>query len=81
MAITLCFFFVEEVLRGATGMPRAVVDLLVQRGLRPVILELGLSDEHELTELDVEVRRHLADPYTVSLMHLLVVTWVRKPSR
>jgi SAM-dependent methyltransferase len=51
------------------------------RSLRPVILELGLSDEHELTELDAEVRRHLADPHTVSLMHLLVVAWARKPSR
>jgi SAM-dependent methyltransferase len=50
------------------------------RSLRPVILELGLSDEHELTELDTEVRRHLADPHTVALMHLLVVTWARKPS-
>jgi hypothetical protein len=51
------------------------------RSLRPVILELGLSDEHELTELDAEVRRRLADPHTVSLMHLLLVTWARKPSR
>jgi SAM-dependent methyltransferase len=51
------------------------------RSLRPVILELGLADEHELIELDTEVRRHLADPHTVALMHLLVVTWGRKPSR
>jgi ubiquinone/menaquinone biosynthesis C-methylase UbiE len=51
------------------------------RSLRPVILELGLSDEQELAALDTEVRRHLADPHTVTLMHLLVVTWARKPFR
>jgi len=50
------------------------------RSLRPVILELGLSDERELTELDQEVREHLADPGTLSLAHLLVVTWGRKPA-
>jgi SAM-dependent methyltransferase len=48
--------------------------------LRPVILELGLSDERELAELDRAVREHLADPHTVALAHLLVVTWGRKPA-
>ena len=32
------------------------------RSLRPVILELGLSDERELAEVDRAVRAHLADP-------------------
>jgi SAM-dependent methyltransferase len=50
------------------------------RSLRPVILELGLSDERELAELDRAVREHLADPRTVALAHLLVVTWGRKPA-
>ena len=49
------------------------------RSLRPMILELGLSDEPELSELDQAVRAHLADPRTLTLAHLLVVTWGRKP--
>jgi ubiquinone/menaquinone biosynthesis C-methylase UbiE len=50
------------------------------RSLRPMILELGLSDERELAELDRAVREHLADPRTLTLAHLLVVTWGRKPA-
>jgi trans-aconitate methyltransferase len=49
------------------------------RSLRPMILDLGLSDERELSELDRAVREHLADPRTLALAHLLVVTWGRKP--
>jgi SAM-dependent methyltransferase len=49
------------------------------RSLRPMILDLGLSDERELTELDRAVREHLADPRTLALAHLLVVTRGRKP--
>jgi trans-aconitate methyltransferase len=51
------------------------------RSLRPMILDLGLSDERELTELDRAVREHLADPRTLALAHLLVVAWARKPHR
>jgi SAM-dependent methyltransferase len=50
------------------------------RSLRPMILELGLSDERELAGLDRAVREHLADPRTVALAHLLFVTWGRKPA-
>lgn len=50
------------------------------RSLRPVILELGLSDERELTELDRTVREHLADPRTLMIAHLLLVAWGRKPT-
>ena len=50
------------------------------RSLRPVILELGLSGEPELTELDRAVRQHLADPRTLVMTHLLVVAWGRKPA-
>jgi len=49
------------------------------RSMRPMILELGLSDEPELAELDRAVREHLADSRTVCLAHLLVVAWGRKP--
>ena len=48
--------------------------------LRSVILELGLSGEPELTELDKAVRQHLADPRTLVMTHLLVVAWGRKPA-
>jgi SAM-dependent methyltransferase len=54
-------------------------DLL--RSLRPMVLELGLSDEQELDEVDRAVREHLADPHTVVMSHLLVVAWARKPAR
>jgi ubiquinone/menaquinone biosynthesis C-methylase UbiE len=50
------------------------------RSLRPVILDLKLCDERELTELDRAVREHLADPRTLMMPHLLVVAWGRKPS-
>jgi hypothetical protein len=49
------------------------------RSLRPMVLELGLSDEHELTELDDAVRAHLADPRTLMMPHLLVVARDRTP--
>jgi hypothetical protein len=50
------------------------------RSLRPVILDLGLCDEAELTELDRSVRAHLADPRTLTMPHLLFVAWGRKPA-
>jgi SAM-dependent methyltransferase len=57
---------------------RTVLPDLV-RSLRPMILELGLSDERELAELDRAVREHLADPRTLMMPHLLIVAWGRKP--
>ncbi len=57
---------------------RTVIPDLV-RSLRPMILELGLSDERELAELDRAVREHLADPRTLMMPHLLIVAWGRKP--
>jgi trans-aconitate methyltransferase len=49
------------------------------RSLRPMILDLQLCGEEELAELDRAVRAHLADPRTLVMSHLLVVTWGRKP--
>jgi SAM-dependent methyltransferase len=49
------------------------------RSMRPRILELGLSDDQELAGLDRTVREHLADPHTLTVPHLLVVAWGRKP--
>jgi len=50
------------------------------RSLRPAILQYGLSGERELAELDQAVRAHLADPRTLMMPHLLVVTRGRKPA-
>jgi ubiquinone/menaquinone biosynthesis C-methylase UbiE len=57
---------------------RTVLPDLV-RSLHPVITELGLADEHELTSVDQAVREHLADPRTVVVPHLLFTAWGRKP--
>jgi SAM-dependent methyltransferase len=62
------------------GHSRSTILPDLVRSLRPMILDLGLSDEPELTELDRAVREHLADPRTLALAHLLVVTWGRKPA-
>jgi hypothetical protein len=43
-----------------------------------MILELGLSDEQELGEVDRAVRAHLAEPRTVTMPHLLIAAWARK---
>jgi SAM-dependent methyltransferase len=58
---------------------RTVIPDLV-RSLRPAILELGLAGDRELGELDSAVRRHLADPRTLMMPHLLMTAWGRKPS-
>ncbi len=49
------------------------------RSLHPVIRELGLASDAELAEADAAVRRHLADPGTLMMPHLLVAVWGRKP--
>jgi ubiquinone/menaquinone biosynthesis C-methylase UbiE len=57
---------------------RTVIPDLV-RSLRPVIAELGVASDAELNEVDLAVRRHLADPVTLMMPHLLVAVWGRKP--
>jgi hypothetical protein len=59
---------------------RTVIPDLV-RSLRPVIAELGLASDAELAELDRAVRRHLEDPDTLMMPHLLVAVWGRKPAK
>ena len=49
------------------------------RSMRPMILELGLSDERELGEVDRAVREHLAEPRTVTMPHLLIAAWAARP--
>ena len=50
------------------------------RSLGPTILELGLANEREFSELDRAVGEHLTDPHTVAIGHLLFVAWGRKPT-
>jgi ubiquinone/menaquinone biosynthesis C-methylase UbiE len=58
---------------------RTVIPDLV-RSLRPVIAELGLASDGEMNEVDRAVRRHLDDPDTLIMPHLLVAVWGRKPA-
>jgi ubiquinone/menaquinone biosynthesis C-methylase UbiE len=62
------------------GHSRRTVLPDLARSLRPVILQLGLADERELAGLDQAVRRHLADPGTLVMPHLLFAAWGRKPA-
>ena len=50
------------------------------RAMRPQILNLGLADEQELDDLDTTVRKHLDDPHTVVMNHLMFLAWGRKPA-
>ncbi len=59
---------------------RSIIPDLV-RSLHPVIRERGLASAAELAEVDGAVRRHLADPGTLMMPHLMVAVWGRKPRR
>ena len=61
------------------GHSRRTVILDLVRSLRPVIAELGVASDTEVTEVDRAVRRHLADPDTLMMPHLMVAVWGRKP--
>jgi ubiquinone/menaquinone biosynthesis C-methylase UbiE len=58
---------------------RTVIPDLV-RSLRPVIAQRGLASDGEMDEVDRAVRRHLANPDTLMMPHLLVAVWGRKPA-
>jgi ubiquinone/menaquinone biosynthesis C-methylase UbiE len=62
------------------GHTRRTVIADLVRGLRPVIVELGLASEAELADLDRAVREHLANPDTLMMPHLIVTAWGRKPA-
>jgi ubiquinone/menaquinone biosynthesis C-methylase UbiE len=59
---------------------RTVIPDLV-RSLRPVIAQLGLASDDEMDQVDRAVRRHLDDPGTLMMPHLLVAICGRKPVR
>jgi SAM-dependent methyltransferase len=62
------------------GHTRRTILADLVRSLHPMILDLGLADEQELTAVDRAVREHLADPRTVVVPHLLFTVWGRKPA-
>jgi trans-aconitate methyltransferase len=61
------------------GHSRRTVIADLVRGLRPVILDLGLADDRELARIDRAVREHLADPRVLLMPHLMVSATARKP--
>jgi SAM-dependent methyltransferase len=62
------------------GHSRRTVIPDLARSLRPVTAGLGLASDEELAEMDLAVRRHLDDPGTLMMPHLLVAAWGRKPA-
>jgi len=63
------------------GHSRRSIRLDLVRSMRPRILERGIASEQELDELDRAAQRHLDDPRTLVLPHLLFLAWGRKPAR
>jgi ubiquinone/menaquinone biosynthesis C-methylase UbiE len=64
-----------------TGHSRRTLRLDLVASMRPKIIERGIASKDELDELDDAVRRHLDDPTTLVLPHLLFLAWGRKPAR
>lgn len=60
------------------GHSRRTIRADLVRSMRPQILDMGLADAAELDELDADVRRHLADPDTVVMSHLMFLAWGRR---
>jgi SAM-dependent methyltransferase len=61
------------------GHSRRTVRLDLVLSMRAKIVQRGIASEHELAELDQVLRLHLADPATLVIPHLFVLTWGRKP--
>jgi ubiquinone/menaquinone biosynthesis C-methylase UbiE len=64
----------------ALGHSRRTIRADLVQAMKPQILELGLSTEVELDQLDVAAREHLANPEVVVMPHLNVLAWGRKPA-
>lgn len=63
------------------GHSRRAVRLELVRSMRRRIVERGIASEQELNEMDRAAQRHLDDPRTLVLPHLLFLAWGRKPAR
>ncbi len=61
------------------GHSRRTIRADLVRSMRPKILAAGIASERELDEVDQAVRKHLSDPGTLMLPHLLFLAWGRKP--
>ena len=61
------------------GNSRRTIRADLVRSMRPKILAAGIASERELDEVDQAVRKHLSDPDTLMLPHLLFLAWGRKP--
>jgi SAM-dependent methyltransferase len=61
------------------GNSRRTVWADLVRSMRPKILAAGIASEGELDEVDQAVRKHLSDPGTLMLPHLLFLAWGRIP--
>jgi ubiquinone/menaquinone biosynthesis C-methylase UbiE len=62
------------------GHTRRTIRLDLVRSMRPMILENGLAEEHELDELDRTAREHLANPNTLVMPSLYFLAWGRRPT-
>jgi SAM-dependent methyltransferase len=62
------------------GHSRRTVTVDLLKSMRPHLLDLGLSSEDELDEIDRASRAHISDPRTVVVSGLLFLSWGRKPS-
>ncbi len=61
------------------GHSRRTIRADLVRAMRPQMLEMGLSNERELDQLDAAARAHFDDPETVVMPHLVFLAWGRKP--
>jgi SAM-dependent methyltransferase len=61
------------------GNSRRTIRADLVRSMRPKIVAAGIASERELDEVDQAVRKHLSDPDTLMLPHLLFLAWGRKP--
>jgi SAM-dependent methyltransferase len=61
------------------GNSRRTIRADLVRSMRPKILAAGIASERELDQVDQAVRKHLSDPDTLMLPHLLFLAWGRKP--
>ncbi len=62
------------------GHSRRTIRADLVRSMRPQIVEMGLSDERELEQLDAAVRKHFENRDTVVMPHLHFLAWGRKPA-
>lgn len=62
------------------GHSRRTIRADLVRTLRTQILELGLSTEQELDQLDKSARHHFDNPHTIVMPSLIFLAWGRKPN-